>query len=97
VGAIPICTDVGAVSELIANGIDGVLIDGDGDDGVAERFSEAIERMVEDDAWRRTLARAAIDRNGDNVWSRNFRELIAYIERETRDGNSGRDVVSETI
>jgi glycosyltransferase involved in cell wall biosynthesis len=75
-GCIPICTDVGAVSELLSDEQDGLLVADGADDDVAESIAECLEQLVSSDKLRSTLALGALKRSEDNHWEANFRPLI---------------------
>lgn len=75
-GCIPICTDVGAVSELLSDQEDGLLVSDGADDDVAESIADCLRQLVDADELRRTLALGALRRSEDNHWEANFRPLI---------------------
>ena len=78
-GAIPLATRVGAVAELIDDGVDGFLIDDVNDAAVVYGLRRAIMQLVEDDDLRRRMAGAAMARAQGNHWSTNFREIVAWL------------------
>src|SRR5262249_2372660 len=75
-GCIPVATDGGAVSELIADGIDGVLLPNERDPEVILNFIAALARLQADKALRRRLALAAMDRLTAASWTTSFAPLI---------------------
>jgi glycosyltransferase involved in cell wall biosynthesis len=54
-GAVPVCTEVGGVLEVLAHGHDGLLVPS----GDAEAFAGALRQLVEDVRMRRTMAQNA--------------------------------------
>ena len=85
-GCIPLCTEVGAVAELIEHDRDGLLVASMDDAVTAERMAGAVQRLVEDDASRIRIAAAAIRRGETNRWESNFAPLLAWIDRTVRPG-----------
>ena len=80
-GCIPIATDVGAVSELIEHGKDGILIPDGRDADVISYFVVALRKLQKDEAMRKRLALAAMDRLRDVSWQNSFVEFIDRIEQ----------------
>jgi glycosyltransferase involved in cell wall biosynthesis len=81
-GCIPICADVGAVDELIADGEDGLLVRGSGpDDAIADEVAAHVRNLAADDELRVELAAAAIARVEKTQWERNFEPLTSWITR----------------
>ncbi len=84
-GCIPICADVGAVNELIEDGVDGLMVSGVGsDERIAETVASRVVALARDDGLRTRMAAAAIDRAARTQWERNFAPMAAWIETNVR-------------
>jgi glycosyltransferase involved in cell wall biosynthesis len=80
-GCIPVATNVGAVSELIEHGKDGVLVPDADDHKVVAYFISALSTLQHDRSLRREIALAAMDRIEGISWKNSFHTLIQIIER----------------
>ncbi len=80
-GCIPVATDVGAVSELINDGVDGMLVPNASDHDVVFRFVSALARLQADRNLRARIALAAMDRLARVSWERSLGELVGRLEQ----------------
>ena len=79
-GCIPVATDVGAVAELLTDGVDGTLVPGEEpDDMIAVAMADAIQTLAEDDNLRQRMALAALQAAAMNGWQQNFAPLGQWI------------------
>jgi len=69
------------VSELIEHGKDGILIPDGRDADVISYFVVALRKLQKDEAMRKRLALAAMDRLRDVSWQNSFVEFIDRIEQ----------------
>jgi glycosyltransferase involved in cell wall biosynthesis/GT2 family glycosyltransferase len=76
-GVVPIATDVGAVSEVIDDGINGVLVPSD---DAVESMSQAIERFAAHRSLLLTFAKRAIEAGRARDWSKSVQPLLSAIE-----------------
>lgn len=75
-GCVPIATDVGAVSELIRDGEDGILLHEDTDDAVAGMLVSALRALETNRALLRGLSQAAIERGRTTHWEASCAPLL---------------------
>ncbi|GEM_PF-228942 len=79
-GCVPVATAVGAVDELIKNGVDGVLIP-DADDGaVTSMLVSALATLAEDPDRLRRLSAMAAERGAIANWGRSVEPLMKQLE-----------------
>jgi glycosyltransferase involved in cell wall biosynthesis len=78
-GCIPLCTDVGAVSELLTDGVDGLLVPNLDDEVTVQAMVAAIEGLLADDERRLALAQASLERAAKRSWAENFAPLRAWL------------------
>jgi glycosyltransferase involved in cell wall biosynthesis len=72
-GCVVIATDVGAVAEIIKDGIDGFLVPvGAGDFAVVAAFVATLDRLVADRELRRQVGLGAAARLAGSSWGRNM-------------------------
>jgi glycosyltransferase involved in cell wall biosynthesis/GT2 family glycosyltransferase len=76
-GVVPVATDVGAVSEVINDDVNGVLVPSD---DAVESMSQAIERFAADRALLLTFAKRAADAGRARDWSKSVQPLLGAIE-----------------
>jgi glycosyltransferase involved in cell wall biosynthesis len=79
-GCLPIATDVGAVSELIADGHDGLLVGADSEGGIVEQFAAQLTRLSADRALLRQMSEAGAERAAKLNWSQSAEPLLAMVE-----------------
>ncbi len=77
VGAVPIMTRVGAYTEAITDGVDGILVD---QENCVEEMSEALMRLMMDRAELRRMSEAAAARQ--RCWDMTAAPLIDRLENE---------------
>jgi len=80
-GCIPVATRVGAVEELLEDGVDGMLVESLDDETTASSMAARVEMLLQDDALRRRMAAAGLHRAASNTWSVNFAPLGAWVAR----------------
>jgi glycosyltransferase involved in cell wall biosynthesis len=81
IGCIPIATDVGAVPELIHDGVDGFLVPDRDDLSVIHDFATRLQTLITNPELRRSLALNAMDRLESVRWSSAFAPLLARLEQ----------------
>jgi glycosyltransferase involved in cell wall biosynthesis len=69
-GCVPVSTDVGAVAELIDDGVDGFVIPDGPDDGVVEAFLQRVSALAGDPALLSPVADRAIARASQAEWAK---------------------------
>ena len=79
-GCIPLATNVGAVNELIDDGVDGFLIRTSDDTQVADEAIRAMKALIDNDELRKGMANAANKRAHLNQWDANFEPLGRWID-----------------
>ncbi|MFH1555213.1 MAG: glycosyltransferase [Pseudomonadota bacterium] len=84
-GCIPIATDVGAVSELISNGKNGVVIPNSDDHSVVLGFVGALAMLQRDRDERQKMALAAMDQLLTISWERSFEAFTALMNKRFPD------------
>ncbi|MCW2316713.1 glycosyltransferase involved in cell wall biosynthesis [Rhodoblastus acidophilus] len=77
-GCAPIATRVGAVEEMIEDGVDGFLIAETSDARVVEDFAARLRELAGAPQRLETLARAAAARQAQASWSANLRDWLAH-------------------
>jgi glycosyltransferase involved in cell wall biosynthesis len=78
-GCVPIATAVGAVEELIANNVDGIVVPHENDGGVIDGFTSAIVRLAEDREALKRLSEAGAERAAELEWDRSATPLLAAL------------------
>ena len=79
-GVIPVATDVGAVSEMIDSGRDGVMIPDQSLDKTVLKAIETIRSLLSP-SYRILLSRGAIQKAGVLNWSRSSHEVISRVTK----------------
>ena len=79
VGTIPVATDVGAVSEMIRSGVDGILIPNGTLQSVVATSVVELQALVDDAPGRLRMAQNAISRLEEIVWQRTAAPLVAAV------------------
>jgi len=83
-GCVPCATRVGAVEEIVADGIDGVLIEPAGaDDEIASAFFDKVLALQGDRSALREMSRAAAARARRTSWEANMDLFFQVLEPET--------------
>lgn len=79
-GCIPVATDVGAVRELIDDGVDGFLLPETGDDAIAAALVRRIDDLDRDRALLARVRDAAIRRAAAADWTTNAAPVLDLLE-----------------
>jgi glycosyltransferase involved in cell wall biosynthesis len=79
-GCVPIATAVGAVSELINHGVDGVLLDASDDWGVACDLTAVLQRLASNREELAQLSIGASSRAATVSWTTNIAPLVRQFE-----------------
>ncbi len=79
-GCVPIATDVGAVDELVRDGVDGLLIKPDSEGGIVDSFVTQLSRLAQDRAVLRDLSDAAARRASELTWDRSAEPLLELMQ-----------------
>ncbi|MCO6419713.1 glycosyltransferase family 4 protein [Siccirubricoccus sp. KC 17139] len=80
-GCVPVATDVGAVSEAIADGVDGVLIRTDvPEEAVVDGFVAALRGLAADRARLRAMAEAGAARIAAMGWEEAMAEFLGHLD-----------------
>ena len=83
VGSVPIAADVGAVSEQITPGLDGLIAFGKNDQDIVRRFVEHV-RLLTDARRRQELVDGCIATADACDWERAFKPFISWAMAERR-------------
>jgi glycosyltransferase involved in cell wall biosynthesis len=82
VGCIACATRVGAVDEIVTDGVDGLLVDPDGpDEAVADRLYAAVDRLQRDRQGLQRLAGAAAARAAQANWEDGMTDFFGRLDR----------------
>lgn len=80
-GCVVIATDVGAVGEIIEDGVDGYLVDSTASERrIVDAFVQRIARLSDDRALVQRIGATAADRLEAATWSENMRGFLAHLE-----------------
>jgi glycosyltransferase involved in cell wall biosynthesis len=80
-GCVVIATDVGAVSEIVDNNIDGFVVRVDQSEfGIIADFVSCLHHLAEDRVLLRRVSLAAAQRIASSSWTQNMQEWIMHIE-----------------
>ena len=79
-GCIPVATNVGAVDELLTDGVDGFLAESEDDALTAVHMVDAVEAIMRDDSLRTRMSLAGLERAAENKWETNFAPLGAWVD-----------------
>jgi glycosyltransferase involved in cell wall biosynthesis len=80
-GCVPIATDVGAVSELIDDGVDGFVLPAHGVDVIAKAFVRRVRELDDNRQKLKTLRDNAIRRGGAANWRDNAAPVVDLMRR----------------
>jgi glycosyltransferase involved in cell wall biosynthesis len=80
-GAVPVATDVGAVDEVLEDGVTGVLVRGDSDTALSLAMADALRLLARHPALRARLSRSAMATVRDLTWERTVAPLLDDVER----------------
>jgi len=78
-GGIPLCTDVGAVREMLTDGKDGLLVPNAEDGETTAAMLAAVRRLLADDDWRYALAASGFARAAARSWETSFTPLRRWL------------------
>lgn len=78
-GCVPIATNVGAVTELIDNGVDGIVIPHENDGGVIDGFTAALVSLASDREQLAQLSESAAARAATLDWDQSAQPLYAAL------------------
>jgi glycosyltransferase involved in cell wall biosynthesis len=82
-GCAVVATDVGAVSEIVEHGKDGLLVPGAGaEDSIIDALVAALRQLAADPALLRSLGEAAAAHIACSGWEDNMAGWIAHLESE---------------
>lgn len=80
-GCVALCTDVGAVSEIISHGVDGFIVPATADEEtIVKRFCSHLEHLATDRRLLRSVGLRAARRGGRVRWERNLKAWAAQLE-----------------
>ena len=77
-GCVPVVTAVGAVGELIADGVDGLLIEPVSDAWVVERLAEAVGQLAGDCDRLASLIDGCLQTAARRSWPASFSEFLTW-------------------
>jgi glycosyltransferase involved in cell wall biosynthesis len=80
-GCVPIATDVGAVNELIDDGVDGFLLPRSDDEKIALVLVSRLEELGQDREKLALISSRAIRRGAAPVWAKNVQPLIDVLRQ----------------
>jgi glycosyltransferase involved in cell wall biosynthesis len=81
-GCVAIAADVGAVAEIIADGVDGFLVRHDrSETAIIEDFVTILDRLAADRALAHRIGEAAAARLAAADWERNMAGFLAHLDR----------------
>ncbi|WP_374307647.1 glycosyltransferase [Dongia sp.] len=80
VGCVPVVTAVGAVGELVEHDVDGLLIQAEDDNAVAQELVTALERLLGEPHLLNRLSTKAADAMAARTWAENLSPLIDRLE-----------------
>ncbi|QCI66230.1 glycosyltransferase [Phreatobacter stygius] len=80
-GCIPVATDVGAVAELIDDGVDGFVIPDGPDETVVEAFLERVGGLAGDPGRLAPMAERAIARASEAEWTKSCAPFLAQMDK----------------
>ncbi|MGX9963286.1 glycosyltransferase [Roseomonas sp. F4] len=84
-GCVMVATDVGAVTEILRDRVDGFLVSVDQDEaGVVAQFASILRHLAGNRARLRQVGLAAAARLADTSWSRNMEGWVERIEQTLR-------------
>lgn len=92
-GCAVLSTDVGAVSEIVTHGVDGLLVSvNEDEETIVSAFCSHLQRLAGDRRLARAIGLRAARRASRVRWGRNLSKWIAHVEHECETG--GRPQVS---
>jgi glycosyltransferase involved in cell wall biosynthesis len=81
-GCIPIAMKVGAVEELIEDGVDGILIANGGEHQIITDYCIWIDTLINNDKLRMELSEKAFGRGAAATWDLNYGPFLAWLHKE---------------
>lgn len=83
-GAVPIATDVGAISEMIDHGNNGFIVDNTEIGQIVDATVETLNRLSEDTGLLDKVARHAIEGGRETTWANTAKEFLDKIDKMVR-------------
>lgn len=77
-GCIPVCTDVGAVSEIVTNGETGFLVDGS-ENEIVVKARDVLVKLSSDAQFRRRMSKTAISHFSSFNWKQTTNPLLSFL------------------
>lgn len=81
-GCIPIAMKVGAVEELIKDGVDGILIPNRGEHRIITEYCAWIDALIDNDKLRMELSEKAFGRGAASTWDHNYDPFLTWLQKE---------------
>jgi glycosyltransferase involved in cell wall biosynthesis len=75
-GCVVVATDVGAISEVVINKQNGMLIDVDAEEEICLRATELLGQLCDDRGWMTDLQKEAIATATDLTWANSARKIL---------------------
>jgi glycosyltransferase involved in cell wall biosynthesis len=94
-GCVALSTDVGAVGEIVAHGVDGLLVSAKADEETIVRdFCGHLQRLAGDRRLMRAIGLRAARRASRIRWERNLSQWIAHVEKQCETSAKARPRIS---
>jgi glycosyltransferase involved in cell wall biosynthesis len=84
-GCVVVATDVGGVSELVADRRNGFLLANDGDEAVATQAANVIEEILQDETGSAAMRREAVATAWRYSWDETAKVFLSFLPDAVKD------------